>query len=199
MKPIEVFQEEIATISDPRIQDLVTDVLQKLVQANMYFYKAPASSSKQHHPACCNVKSGLLRHVKRAVGIGHHLCTAYGLPQRDRDVVTAALILHDIWKNDFQRHSSRAAAYVMETIGQNADKYGPIGALALADIVRAIRRHMGLWTEVGFRVPISEYSLVELVVYTADYISSRSDIGMVKQDSCALPEDFPGEDLVKAA
>ena len=57
---------------------------------------------------------------------------------------------------------------------------------------------MGLWSESKLKKPIADYDLVELVVYTADYLSSRRDIGM-QQDGCDLPTDFPGEDLIKSA
>jgi HD superfamily phosphohydrolase YqeK len=191
----EVFLEELETIADPRIKELATDVLKSLEQANRFFYRAPASSSNRFHPPCCNVTSGLLRHVKRAVGLGHHLCTAYGLHQRERDIITAALLLHDIWKNDFNKHASRAGDYILEIIYKHPDRYSPVGVTALSEIVKAIRHHMGLWTEPEFKKPIPEYSLVELVVYTADYISSRSDVAM-KQDACDLPKEIE-LDLVK--
>jgi HD superfamily phosphohydrolase YqeK len=196
MKPHEIFTDELESISDPKARELVRDVLVNLETANLYFYKAPASRSRSFHPPCCNVQSGLLRHVKRAVSIGHHLCTAYGMSQRERDIVTAALILHDIWKNDFQRHASRAGDYVFEIIINNTDKYASIGAEFMAEIIRAIRLHMGRWAEPELRKPIPDYSLVELVVYTADYISSRNDIGMPQQDTCDLPIEIEC-DLVK--
>ena len=198
MKPHEVFLPELGLIQDDLIRELVTEVLQALELANGYFYKAPASRSSKFHPPCCNVQSGLLRHVKRAVNIGLHLCTAYGMSQREKDVVTAALLLHDIWKNDFRKHASRAGSYLFEFINKNADKYGPIGVDTLAGIVRAIRHHMGLWAEPEFKKPINQYDMIELVVYTADYISSRNEIGM-PEDGCDLPNEFPGEDLVKGA
>jgi hypothetical protein len=120
------------------------------------------------------------------------------MSQRDKDVVIAALLLHDIWKNDFKKHSSRAGQYLLDFIGKNADRYGPVGVDTLAAIVRAIRHHMGLWAEPEFKKPITDYDLIELVVYTADYISSRNEIGM-PADECDLPSEFPGEDLVKGA
>lgn len=198
MNLCDVFADELRGFSDVRIKELVEDVLRALELANGYFMVAPASDSKKYHPACCNVRCGLLRHVKRAVGIGTHLCTAYGMSRRDTDVVVAALILHDIWKNDFRSHASRAGDFVMQVIGRNQAKYASIGADTLVQIVKAIRYHMGLWTEPAFKKPISDYNLIELVVYTADYLSSRPDIGM-GQATCALPTDFPGEDLIKGA
>lgn len=197
MKPHEVFLPELNVISDKGIRELVTDVLQKLEVANVYFYKAPASRSKVHHPPCCNVQSGLVRHVKRAVHIGRHLCRAYGVSPREEDIIIAALLLHDIWKNDFKKHASRAGQYILDIIAQNHEKYGPIGTEALAQIIKAIRYHMGLWTEPDIKKPIAEYTLIELIVYTADYISSRNEIAIPIQDECDLTIEFPGEDLVK--
>ena len=103
MQPHEIFLPELASIQNDRISELVMEILKNLETANLYFYKAPASSSKKYHPDCCNVQSGLLRHVKRAVQLGEHLCTAYGFCQRDHDIVVAALLLHDIWKKRFQK------------------------------------------------------------------------------------------------
>ncbi len=197
MRPHEIFAPELELIQDDLIRELVAEVLQALETANGYFYKAPASSSNKWHPSCCNVKSGLLRHVKRAVGVGVHLSVAYGFSQKEKDVVVAALLLHDIWKNDFKKHASRAGQYVLDIISKKAEKYSAIGVESLAMIVKGIRLHMGLWTESSFKKPIKEYELIELVIYTADYISSRADIGMLRQDTCDLPQEFPGEDLEK--
>ena len=198
MKPHEFFLPEIGQIQNQQIQNLVLDVLKDLEKANLYFYKAPASRTGKWHPSCCNVQSGLLRHVKRALCIGKHLCGAYGLSTRSTDIVIAALILHDVWKNDFKKHASRACEYITEIIYNNVDRYGQAGATTLAEIIKAIKFHMGLWTEPAFKKPISEYSLIELVVYTADNISSRSDIIMA-EDTCELPTEFPGEDFIKGA
>ena len=193
-----IFDEELGQIANKNVKRLVTEILQNLETANVYFYKAPASSTKKHHPPCCNVEGGLLRHVKRAVNIGQHLCVAYGLTRRDTDVVISALILHDIWKNDFNRHSSRAANYILNHVSENFESYndGVFCDMAM-DIVTAIRLHMGLWAEPTHKKPIRLYNLMELIVYTADYLSSREDISLPYHDECSLPSDFPGEDLIK--
>lgn len=185
----DVFQDELELIKDERIQNLVTDVLDRIYKTNIYFFKAQASSSGKYHPSCCNAPGGLIRHVKRAVEIGVHLCRAYELGGCKRDIIIAAIILHDIRKDKYQTHARIAGDEIMKVVTDNSEKYlqREFATTAIASIVRCVRLHMGPWTEKQIRIPISQYTMEELIVYTADYLSSREDIAMASDD---FPLDY---------
>lgn len=187
-----IFIDYIAQIQNVGIQELVALVMDRIGVGNKYFFNAPASSSRKHHPTCSNVTpGGLVRHVFRAIEIGKHICRALDFSDIERDIVIASLIMHDIWKNDFKHHASRAGREIMETIGANPHLFKTVSVDVLAQIVKCVQLHMGPWTENGVKKkPMQEYALTELAVYLSDYISSRQDIATT-QDACSL-------DLVKA-
>ena len=191
-----VFKDEIDLIKDQRIRELVQDVLDRVLDERPEFFKTQASSSGRYHPSCCNVKGGIIRHVKRAVDIGFHISTAWGLSKSDRDIVIAALILHDIRKDSYKHHASLGGKLVLEVFaGRDLTVQREDRAFSriVIDIVRCIRHHMGLWTENRIRMPVENYSLKELATSTADYLASRKNIEL-PEDSFDL-ESF--EDLKK--
>jgi HD superfamily phosphohydrolase YqeK len=162
-----MFTDEISLIRDIAVIDLVRGALEMAPPA---FFTAPASSTGRYHPACSNAHGGLVVHTQRAVYLGVRICHAWGV--EERDVVIAALILHDIAKTvNYKDHPLIA------------EKYIPEGAHRAA-IVECIKHHMGLWTPENVRKPIREYTLPELAVYTADYLSSRKHITTPKDTLC---------------
>lgn len=187
----EIFAEYIAEIKNDGIRELVVLTMDKIGVGNRCFFSAPASSSGKYHPSCANVKpGGLVRHVIRAIDIGKHIARALEFTPTQTDIVIAALIMHDIWKNDYKRHATRASAEIMETIRENQHLFKSASYEVLLAIAKSVQLHMGPWTEKSVRKPIRDYTLVELAVYLADYLSSRPDIGTTK-DKCSL-------DLIKA-
>lgn len=180
----DIFKNEIDLIQDERIKEIVQAVIDTALVDYPVFFKAQASSSSKYHPACCNVKGGIIRHVKRAVDIGGNLCRAWGLPKAESDVVIAALILHDIRKDSYKKHASLGGQMVLDVFAKKPLEFQRKNRdlpERIVDIVRCIRLHMGLWTEKEIKIPIGSYSLPELATYTADYLASRKNI--------ELPED----------
>lgn len=43
-------------------------------------------------------------------------------------------------------------------------------------ISNCIKNHMGLWTPASIKKEIQYYTLLELIVYTADYIATTKDL-----------------------
>lgn len=170
----DVLQGELALINDPDIQDWTLRTLQNVPA---YFWYAPTSMTGKYHPACSNGKGGLIVHVKRVVYLANKICHAWGIFSKNRDMVIAACILHDIAKpapgtpyKEHEDHPINAKKYFAESGGQG-----------FVDLIEdCIRNHMGRWTPIKIAKPIEEYNLMELAVYTADYLSSVKDLATPK-------------------
>lgn len=186
MKQSSVFELELFLIRNPSIREWTEKTLENVP---MYFWIAQASSSGKYHPQCTIKKGGLITHVKRAVYLANHLCEGWGIFDTERDIVISATILHDIAKTPAQ---NIAKSYGMKSTTEdfvnhpiNAEKYfvkGIIDDVIKENINECIRYHMGRWTPDSIKKEIKDYSLYELAVYTADYLSSRKDLTTPKDN-----------------
>ena len=165
----DVLEGEVALINDPDVQDWTVRTLKKVPE---YFWYAPTSMTGKYHPACSNGKGGLIIHVKRVVYLANKICHAWGIFAQNRDVVLAACILHDIAKPapgtpyiEHENHPINARRYFQ------TDKQPYV-----QEIDDCIRNHMGRFSPRSILKPMEEYSLQELAVYTADYLSSVKDL-----------------------
>ena len=149
-----------------------------------YFFKAPASSTGKYHPQCTCRKGGLLVHVKRAVYIANRLCSGWGIKDLDRDIVISATILHDIAKvgnpaiakstyEDYENHPINGANLILSTL---LEEIKPPFDEIIKQITNCVQNHMGLWTPEKVKKEIKKYTLLELAVYTADYIATTKDL-----------------------
>ena len=180
MYNINEFSDEIGSIQSERLASFVTGCLLK---APDYFYTMPTSTSGLHHPAYCLGEGGLVRHVKATVALVNNLlrleqfqsCTA------ERDLIVAALLLHDIAKKDpiknetdFE-HPLNGAVFV-EDMAKKCDNDMQIKA---KEIARLIRSHMGQWNTSskcpGVILPKPEKT-DEKLVHLCDYLASRNNI-----------------------
>jgi len=183
MKTIEDLRYELNLIQDINIRNWTEATLKNVPN---YFWIAQASSSGKYHPACVCQEGGLIIHVKRVVYLANHLCEGWGLFDIDRDIVLSACILHDIAKTPSAKYAQK---YGMKTTNEdyenhplNAYKYYSKNSIVdqeqstKAIIDECICYHMGRWTPEKVKKEITDYSLVELAVYTADYLASRKDL-----------------------
>jgi HD superfamily phosphohydrolase YqeK len=183
----DVLMNEINLIKSEEIKKWTIDTLEKTPD---YFFKAPASSTGKYHPTCTIKEGGLITHVKRAVYLANRLCVGWGIEYEKRDIVLSAVILHDIAKvgnpavaktsyEDYENHPLNAEQF-FASIPQSEvmKKQYDIDAdkPAYYEINQCIRNHMGLWTPASAKKDIKDYSLLELIVYTADYLSSTKDL-----------------------
>jgi HD superfamily phosphohydrolase YqeK len=195
-----ILEKEINLIKDNSIKEWTKVTLNN---APEYFFRAMASSTGKYHPKCTCQEGGLIIHVQRTVYIANRLCDGYGIKGIDRDIVISATILHDIAKvpspkenpnityADYENHPINAENYfagekVIETgtgkIVSYIFTYANQGELKSCDSViiniikDCIRYHMGLWTPQSIKKPIEQYTLLELIVYTADYIATTKDL-----------------------
>lgn len=181
------------TTLKPELDLIQNDTIREWTEATLkqvpkYFYMAQASSSGKYHPACTTKEGGLIIHVQRAVYLANHICEGWGIFKLDRDIVLSAVILHDIAKTpsprvaqfygmhttdeDFVNHPLNAQKYFARETELNKEP----GQMTINIIQDCIAYHMGRWTPASIRKDIVDYSLVELAVYTADYLSSRKDL-----------------------
>jgi 23S rRNA maturation-related 3'-5' exoribonuclease YhaM len=177
----EVFAKEVNLISTSIIKEWV---LASLDNVPDYFFRGMASSTGKYHPQCTCKKHGLLIHVKRTIYLANRLCTGWGFDTLTKDIVLAAVILHDIAKVPSPKEDPKITYADYENHPINAEKYFALNTelntepnqTTIKLITEAIRHHMGLWTPTSIKKSIINYSLVELAVYTADYMSATKDL-----------------------
>lgn len=182
-----VLEKEINLIQDSGIKEFTKATL---LNAPDYFFIAQASATGKYHPQCTCIKSGLLVHVKRAIYLANRLCDGYGIKGIDRDIVLSAIILHDIAKTpnndprytfaDFENHPINAEKYFANNIIFSIDD-------VKQQIHNCIRYHMGLWTPASIKKDLKDYTLLELVVYTADYIAATKELVTPVDNTNGIP------------
>ncbi len=195
-----IFKDELCLIKDPDIVNLVNLCFENLTPE--YFWEAPASSSSLHHPTISNKKGGVVLHTKLAVWWGMQLFHAH--PQSDIEIITAALLLHDLQKfgptydNNYNKESKSAygknhglilANYIEELIEGNSSlsRIKDLGICTFDIITASIALHMGIWTgEVSNGRTYSQYEndINVKIVHLADYISSRKVDGKLREMDC---------------
>lgn len=176
------FDKELALIENSRLRNFVHVTLSGVPD---YFFKGPASSTGKYHPACTIKEGGIVVHVRRAVYFADRLCSGWGISGNDRDRVIAATILHDIAKvgkgsgtyMDYENHPINAIKYFAPIPTElYSDKDCEDLAADIEVISSCVQHHMGLWTPATIKKPLKDYTLLELAVYTADYMSSTKDL-----------------------
>lgn len=186
-----VLENELSLIQDKEIRNWTRVTLANVPN---YFYIARASSSGKYHPECTNKVGGLIIHIKRAVYIANRLCSGYGMEEIDKDIVISATILHDIAKvpgitvaklygmtvteNDFVNHPINAEKYFAskKLLEYSEDIDDTFAEEQFLQILYCIKFHMGLWSPKSIKKQLIEYTLKELLVYTADYIATTKDL-----------------------
>jgi HD superfamily phosphohydrolase YqeK len=175
-----ILEKEINLIQDNSIKEWTKATLNN---APEYFFRAMASSTGKYHPKCACQEGGLIIHVQRAVYIANRLCDGYGIKGIDRDIVLSSTILHDIAKVPSPKENPKITYADYENHPLNAEKcwFGTketvgLGVDNLAKITNCIRYHMGLWTPQSIKKEIKDYTLLELIVYTSDYIATTKDL-----------------------
>lgn len=176
----DILINEINLIQDKNIKEFTINTLEN---APDYFYRAMASSTGKYHPQCTNRVGGLIIHVKRAVYIANRLCEGYGVKDINKDIVLSSIILHDIAKVPSPKEDPKITYADYENHPINAEKYwfGTKEVIALgidisSKIRDCIRYHMGLWTPQSIKKDLKDYTLLEFIVYTADYIATTKDL-----------------------
>ena len=177
------FEEELQMIKDDDIRVAVIEVLKNVKDE---FYHAAASSSGKYHPEYALGDGGLYRHTRAAVKIANDILNLEWFNKEftdgDKDIILAALILHDTcksgreWDNKYTMHTHPIqAGNLVEDILRDTE-YRGIGE----EIARCIRSHMGQWNEPGRWNKYNDRTILpkpeeldEFVVHLCDYLASR--------------------------
>lgn len=182
-KKLEPLLEEIDLILDENIKSFVRSILFK---ADI-FWEIPSSFSGKHHPIDEHGVGGNVLHTKRSVRVAQVLCDSHALPQEERDIVIAAMLLHDITKGVPKADQS---GYLYDplhpyTVGlfvrrcQEEDKnYASelqsstlfLSEEIVQSILRLVRCHLGPWSPVPETIPVT---YLDMIVHMADNISSK--------------------------
>ena len=177
------FEEELQMIKNEEVRNCVIEVLKRV---NDQFYHAAASSTGKYHPEYALGDGGLYRHTRAAVKIANDILNLEWFNKEftddDKDVMIAAIILHDTcksgkdWDSQYTMHTHpiQAGELVEDTLRDT--EYRGISE----EIARLIRSHMGQWNEPGRWNKYNDRTVLpkpeeldEFIVHLCDYLASR--------------------------
>ena len=182
MNKSEVFEKELAWIADVTVRDFVSSALDQVPD---YFFTMAASTTGKYHPTYALGEGGLARHTKAAVVMARTMfeleMIAYS--EIEKDLITAALILHDGAKCGFNgstftvvEHPTAMAEWLVNTM----KIYDVLPAEQANIILGAIRSHMGAWNKSrsGVEILPKPATKLERFVHLCDYLASRKFLEM---------------------
>jgi len=161
-------------------QELRDWTRQELSKQPDNFWIIPASSTGKYHPEHSQGEGGLIRHILAALYFARELFEVYSATDEEKDIVIAALILHDIAKAVAEPHDIVAAQSLRWSKSAN-----PLVVCTIA----AVRWHMGPWAtgstkchpaEQGLKRFPEDFSRTEQVTHFADYMASRKRVNLTK-------------------
>ena len=170
------FTRELSYIQDEKLKEFAKALI---INADDYFFTMPASTSGKYHPDFARGNGGLIRHTKAVAFFTYEIVRSelvFGntITPEQGDLLVIAAIAHDMKKagnnvtgHTVKEHPALAAEYVRAIAEENPDIITEEQAKYIA---RVVRSHMGPWSDVK---PVARE---ELIVYYADYISSRKEI-----------------------
>ena len=91
----EIFKDELSFVFNKDVKDSLGVMIDMIPD---YFFHIPASSTGKYHPTYALGDGGLLRHTKVVVRMAHELFGIYKFPQRTKDLIIMACLLHDTLK-----------------------------------------------------------------------------------------------------
>lgn len=169
----DVFEDIINQINDGNIKRFTIQVINSL---DSEFFKLKTSTTGKHHPPECNVEGGIIKHIQRVCYFAHLLIDSHRFDSLNikGDIILSACLLHDIGKKseyvnyqDYLDHPIRSFN-IAERFCKHLDpKIWKI-------LGNCILFHMGNYGPK--KLQKSQYNLLELIVYTADYFASRKEI-----------------------
>ena len=181
------FDTEFLLMKNNDIKNFLFELLR---MAPGYFYSAPSSSTGKHHPAYEFTKGGIILHTKAVV---YFLMQMLELEEydefdeRQRDLLIAAAILHDVKKHGLNPHSEYTNFEHPRLAAEFILTYKDCGVIPEKEIVfiaDVVKTHMGQWNTNGKN---SKYQSLEKpktkaqkLIHLCDYLASREDIDLSK-------------------
>ncbi len=173
----EVFKNELFWIGNSDIRSFVSEQIDRLPD---YFFEVAASSTGKYHPSYALGEGGLVRHTKAAVAIAKDLLglEMYGkYSAEDKDIILAALILHDGMKHGTVGGKYTVATHPTEMADFiQADCAKKLGEETCDKLYSAIAAHMGQWnTDYKTKKEIlpKPQTAIQKFVHQCDYLASR--------------------------
>lgn len=179
-----LFKKELDYFKFEDIRNFVTEILRL---APGYFFSSPSSSSGKYHPQYENSPGGLVVHTRAVAYMVTQLydLQMYGFKSREKDLILAAAILHDIKKNGNNSHCQYtvfdhpviAANFIREF--SNCDI---ISAEDIEYIAGLIETHMGQWNVKSKNskcppLPLPK-TTAQQFLHLCDFIVSRKDVNL---------------------
>lgn len=179
------FVRELSLIEDKAIRMFTIKCLQA---APRYFWHIPASSTGKYHPDYATAEGGLVKHVKMAVKFAEDLLVleqhAQLIENGHKDMIYAALILHDICKkgksdegDEHTRfdHPIQATQLLTDVA---LDMYHDFEHIPdfVDQIQQLIASHMGQWNTNKYNPDVTlskPRTFAQEFVHLCDYLASR--------------------------
>ena len=172
---LKLFKEELELISKPIIREFVEECLTRA--PDYVFEDCPSSSSGKYHPIEELGADGTIIHTKKVFAVAYELSRGFDV-EHHRDEVCAAALLHDMVKQGLtgSGHTIKTHPQLMSKFA--ADIYrekfrGKLSKESATMICSGIFYHYGPWSSPDIKKPLNEYTMEEMVVYTADYVTSK--------------------------
>jgi len=179
-----MFEKELTWIQNLELRKEVTDLLK---QVPKYFQEVPASSTGKYHPAYALGSGGLYRHAQAALRIAIELFSILEFTPAEKDIILAALMLHDCWKQGAENSRPDMTARKVHTTHEHpiiaADRVNSVfkNADYARDVSAAIASHMGQWRTNAYSavvLPLPK-TAVQKFVHLCDYLASRRSIEVI--------------------
>lgn len=159
-------EDELSAIEDPSIRLFVGKALERIPE---YFWHVSASASGRFHPLDTLGDGGLVLHTKRVVYLATELAKVFKVEGVKLDILRAAAILHDSFKNGLADEDHTEADHPLIVRHQLKDFSSDTSYFE--DVMSAIECHQGLWGPQPLRMPKKP---LEWVLHVADFIASRT-------------------------
>jgi len=174
------------------IQKIQNPKLQRLVEAIMVKYYAklrelPSSISGKHHPPDERGPLGLVRHICRCAKLCEEFAREFNLPQREKDWLIAAALLHDIANCDIIQWNGKE--WIRDEVEQSL--HPMLSSIILRRlycppelqddveaIARLIERHMSHWNYPASPKP---ETVLEYLFCAADDIVTKFEMKEVPE------------------
>lgn len=170
-------------------KDIKRDVEYMLTQIPEYFYTVPASSTGKYHPEFSLGEGGLVRHTKAAVRIAVELFELEDFNDKTKDMIIAALILHDSLKHGYSyseytqfEHPIYAAQFLIKNFEEGKLNSNENIIHIIAELIAC---HMGKWNTNKYsmtELPLPSHK-VEKFVHMCDYLASRKFLNIKFTDN----------------
>ncbi|MGN1341184.1 MAG: hypothetical protein ACI4WS_12900 [Oscillospiraceae bacterium] len=195
-----VFEKELRCIVDEHIRDATRKIVCELPD---YFFTTAASSTGKYHPTYALDSGGLVRHTKAAVKICADLLTLeYNqnrFTQEQRDLMCAALILHDGMKHGLEGSKYTVADHPVVMSEYIKDNHAEDFTQEQLDmLIQAISSHMGQWNteyKSGKEIMPKPATEMQYFVHLCDYLASRKWLEVDFGEDYYKPENYEEDEL----